>query len=645
MPFNKIGTIFKASKLEILPSINNWKEFRKQASAVPVEEELQKTQSVEKEAEFELVASINPDKFIYIHTTIMAGVTPEANGYWITPKTEKYINDNNDSWTCSDLLTDYKTFKRATTFVEHDQRLENAKGKCIDVIARDMGDTLLIDVLFSVDKRHTDLVANIENGIINAVSMGCSTGKTICSVCGNEATDPDNYCSHVKQGNKGRFFKCQDGKTRRAAEICKNNTFFDVSLVANPAFAGAVFRKILSSSEVSNHLLANILTSKIESYVNNNETILKAASTTTPDMVNISLKQDGTIEIKSGNQIYNAKDAMDLNEIESFKASLQNVNQTPKEEQMQKTMFHKVLETVFGKKQAMHPIQNLSDMKDFSITDQNYNDIPHTSGERHNVLPEMLIGVQSFEAPAPKVPEFNTEEKQTQAPKVIELQIIEISPEHECSCNHDEKSARVKEFKCLKCGFSDELWKVKAASVDTGYAENYECPNCFFIMEGSLFDEFKHIHKSSSLWFKQWKNSNPVLTFKETKIDNKNFIIAYDNGRTILAYDKEANEIHSDYDINALEKATNILIASKDIPGEKDEDSIWFDIHGNTVISKGEKIALVTTMQDEEGGEYCLFRTSKGEDFYMPKSYVTNNNVLDLIASDEDDNKEETTKS
>jgi DNA-directed RNA polymerase subunit M/transcription elongation factor TFIIS len=631
MPFNKIGTIFNASKLEILPSLDNWKEFRKQANtSASFVNEQQIKEAVDKEADFEVVASVNPDKFIYIHTTIMAGVTPEANGYWITPNTEKYINDNNDSWTCTDLLGDYKSFRRATTFVEHDQRLENARGKCIDAIARDMGDTILIDVLFSVDKRHTDLVANIESGIINAVSMGCSTAKTVCSICGNEATDPENYCSHVKQGNKGRVFVCTDSKKRKAAEICKGNTFFDVSLVANPAFAGAVFRKILSSSEVSNHLLANILNSKIESIVNNNEMILKAASVS--DMVNISLKSNGNIEIKSGNQIYNAKEAMNEEEISSFKASLQSLNQPPKEE-ASKTMFSKILETVFGKKQAVHPIQNLSDMKDFSISDQRYEDIPYHNP--HNVLPQMTVGVQSIEAPNTFT---NPPPGKTPAPielnilKPVMLRIIEIEEPKE----KEEKAARVKEFKCLKCGYSEELWKIKAASVDAGLSESYECPNCFFIMESSLFEDFKYIHKSSNIWFKQWQDINPVLNFKEAKIDDRNFILATDNGKIVLAFDKEANEIHSDYDLNTLEKVNNILIASKDIPVDKDEDCFWFDADGNSVISKGEKFSFITTVDDGEGGKYGLFRTSKGEDFFMPMAYVNNNNVLDLVAKEEE---------
>jgi hypothetical protein len=617
MSFIKIGTIVKQAKFEVLPNLEQWTNFVKQASSVPQQKLEQTKEAIEKEADFEVVASIDPAKFIYIHSTIMAGVRTEDNNYWVTPETEKYANDNNDAWTCEDLLTDHKSFKRATTFVEHDQKLENAKGKCIDVIARNMGDTLLIDVLFSVDKRHKDLVANIENGIINAVSMGCSTAKTICSICGKESSTPEDYCQHLKSGNKGRFFVCADGKKRKAVEVCKNNTFFDVSLVANPAFAGAVFRKILSSSEVSNQLLANILNSKIESYINNNETILKAASIS--DIINISLKQNGTIEINSNNQKYIAKEAMNSEEIENFKKSMQNFNQT---KETPKITLAKILETVFGKKEATHPINNESPKKDFSITDQNYNDIPYR--DRHNTLPQATVGAKR-----------DLPEAELKINNPIELRIIEIFADNK------HEASRVKEFKCLKCGYTEELWKVKASSIDYGFKENYECPQCLFIMDASLFEDFKHIHKTSKHWFDNFKNNNYTFNYKQANIDNENFVIVSNNGKVILAYNTNKNEIHSDYEISKLEKTNNILIATRDIPVEFDEDCYWFDKHGNTVISKNEKVSFVTTV---ENGKYGLFKTVKGEDFFMPMAYVTNNNFLDVLANEEETEEKEEQK-
>jgi len=252
MAFQKTGGIFKIAESTTLDRVQDWTDFKKSAlEEVEVPEEDAKIENIDKEADFQFVADVDSEKFIYIHSTIMAGIKTGSNGYWVTPETEKYINDNSDAWTTDDLMKDHGSFKRATTFVEHIQDLEKARGKCIDVIARRMEDTVLIDVLFSVDRRHIDLVANIENKIINAVSMGCATGSTLCSICGNVASQPEAYCEHIKAGNKGRKYACADGKIRKSAEICKDNNFFDISLVANPAFIGAVFRRVLSSINIS----------------------------------------------------------------------------------------------------------------------------------------------------------------------------------------------------------------------------------------------------------------------------------------------------------------------------------------------------------------------------------------------------------
>ena len=336
MSFKKIGSIFKIANTQVLNTVEQWNDFKKiaglETAIVEVkDEEKKESKTVDN---FKVVAEVDPEKFVYIHTTIMAGITTEDNGFWITPETEKYINDNNDSWTCDDLKQDYPTFRKAITFVEHDQNIERAKGKCIDAIARKLPDTILIDVLFSVDKRHVDLVNNILSGIINAVSMGCSTEKTICSICGNEATDSKNYCTHIRNG-KGKLFKCSDGKMRKAAEICKGNTFIDVSLVANPAFAGAVFRNILSSNQLSNQLLANIISNKIENFNINDNLFSKAAST-----------------------------------------NIEN------QEKTSSSILSRIVNKLF--KSADHPIENDVSDKDFSINDEDFKSVEQIDNEQRN---------------------------------------------------------------------------------------------------------------------------------------------------------------------------------------------------------------------------------------------------------------------
>ena len=65
-------------------------------------------------------------------------------------------------------------------------------------------------------------------GEIDTVSMGCSVESTDCSVCGNRAEYPFEYCEHIQQ--KGREF---NGKL--AFEVCNGIEFFEESWVYDPA--------------------------------------------------------------------------------------------------------------------------------------------------------------------------------------------------------------------------------------------------------------------------------------------------------------------------------------------------------------------------------------------------------------------------
>ncbi|MFA5733333.1 MAG: hypothetical protein WC934_15210 [Acidithiobacillus sp.] len=274
MTFKKIGT---TQTIEI-QSINNVDDFLKIAKTGD-----NKSQSV--------IADFDKNKFTLIHTTIMASVDTEENGYWITSETEKFINDNGDAWPRKQLIKDYESFKNAKVYVEHDQNPERARGRVFDAIARDMENTVLIDLLIGVDNRHEDLIANIKNGICNTTSMGCTTKYTICSICGNKARNDSDMCIHIARkgqkckdnkkglGLKGRMVECTDGKKRKCAELCYGNSFFDASIVSNPAFKGAVFRSIVASNKISVEDLNEILSGKIECISDNDDICsLKVAS-------------------------------------------------------------------------------------------------------------------------------------------------------------------------------------------------------------------------------------------------------------------------------------------------------------------------------------------------------------------------------
>jgi len=595
MAFPKVGGIFKIASSQTV-DFSQWKEFKASTKSASQEQVAELDKSV-KSDDLEVVASIDPDNFIYIHTTIMAGVKTADNGYWIIPETEKFINDNNDSWTCDDLLKDYQSFRTATTFVEHQQHLELAKGKCIDAIARNVPnkDTILIDVLFSVDKRHKDLVANIQNGIINAVSMGCSTEYTLCSICGNKATNPTEYCDHIRN-QKGAAIKCKDGNIRRVAEICKNNTFFDVSLVANPAFVGAIFRKILSTEEASRKILANLLNRKIEKQKSEKGTLLKAASIKDGD-IEIHLSNSGELHVKeNSNEIVSGNIPED--EATAFNAIFKNENAKTK-------FLGSIVDKYFSKGSSYgHPIVDDSYGDDYTIDRENYDPIPYR--DPHNVKDDFI--------------------KQD----VVELEFLSSSK------TPLNKTSRISEFECYNCGYKQELWQVKAASIDSyGNCDILTCPGCNFKVEAEIKYAAKS-YKPTRVDIMQLKELGfndkdikelsgdqiQIILRKEyTKKEFERDPMMLRKSETVHNIQRGLNEEDQQDKMKKIHdelKKGNQIIASSDIPYEEEDEGIFhYDEHGASVITKNERLTFVAVVQN---GEYGLFKTQFGEEFYMPMS-------------------------
>jgi len=228
----------------------------------------------QREARQDLSQKYDPKQYMLSHCTIMASVDTE-NGpgpvgrhvegafqvdrrfhdYYITPATSKFINNNHDSWERKLLLSTFRTFIGGQNYVEHLQIAEMSKGRIIDAAARDIGESIYIDILVATELRHKPLVAAIQSKKLNTLSMGCSVEFTVCSRCGNAAEDETQLCSHIRY-MKGNTFMDGLGKTRKVAELCGHSTnpnsvkFIEASWVANPAFTGAVLRDILTPTEV-----------------------------------------------------------------------------------------------------------------------------------------------------------------------------------------------------------------------------------------------------------------------------------------------------------------------------------------------------------------------------------------------------------
>jgi len=228
----------------------------------------------------------DPSKFLLTHATIVASVDVyEPTGvktgsiledgfrvnrkygdYRIKLGTDRYINNNLDAWSRPVLLSAYPTFIGGHNFVEHVQVEDLSKGRIIDAAARDIGDSIYVDILIATEKKHRDLVAAIGNGSMSTLSMGCTVDGTICTKCGHWAADETEMCPHIKY-SKGNVFFDNNGRRHRIAELCGHESisphggvhFIEASWVATPAFTGAVLRNVLEPSEELSSRAAKIL--------------------------------------------------------------------------------------------------------------------------------------------------------------------------------------------------------------------------------------------------------------------------------------------------------------------------------------------------------------------------------------------------
>lgn len=224
----------------------------------------------------EVLRKCDPQQYLLSHATIVASVdTYEPKGartgkvmergvqldirypnYRVKPACQEIINNNGDAWERSLLLSTYRTFIGAPNYLEHIQIPELSKGFIVDAIARDLGDTCYIDILVATDRKHEMLVGDIMAGNITAMSMGCISLFTICSRCGNVASDDSQLCPHVLYDGKNTKFLDEEGIQHRLCELIghvsipNSNQFIEASWVRNPAFAGAERRNILNPDSV-----------------------------------------------------------------------------------------------------------------------------------------------------------------------------------------------------------------------------------------------------------------------------------------------------------------------------------------------------------------------------------------------------------
>jgi hypothetical protein len=149
-----------------------------------------------------LGGSLDPDKYLFTHCTIVASVDTEQapnaklgrvrvgsrtidrrwGDYYITDKSAQFVNNNGDCWSRPVLLASYPTFIAGHNFQEHVQVEAQSKGRILDAVARDIGDSVYIDILVATNRKHETLVRDIQAGVMGTLSMGCFLPGTMVTM-------------------------------------------------------------------------------------------------------------------------------------------------------------------------------------------------------------------------------------------------------------------------------------------------------------------------------------------------------------------------------------------------------------------------------------------------------------------------------
>ena len=118
-----------------------------------------------------------------------------------------------------------------------------------------------VELLLEVDAKSFPKLAkaiidgskNAKNGI-DGFSMGCDVRESVCNICKNSATTPDEFCNHVRM--KGAMCDYIDPETghktsKKSYEDCYGIKFFEISAVFDPADETALIREVRSSVKES----------------------------------------------------------------------------------------------------------------------------------------------------------------------------------------------------------------------------------------------------------------------------------------------------------------------------------------------------------------------------------------------------------
>ena len=166
-------------------------------------------------------------------------LSPEEVYLFTVALCDNDVDRDYERFTVESLFALEKLFVGKTGIIDHDPTAKNQKARIIScrVESVEGEKTALGDDLFRLTARaymrrtegNAELIEAIDAGIVKEVSVGCSIGRTVCSVCRQDMRSP--ACSHIK----GRRY---DGELC-CGELCEPTDAYEFSFVAVPAQRGA----------------------------------------------------------------------------------------------------------------------------------------------------------------------------------------------------------------------------------------------------------------------------------------------------------------------------------------------------------------------------------------------------------------------
>jgi hypothetical protein len=150
------------------------------------------------------------------------------------------VNDNWDGFPADEITKGWQTFLGKPVFISHhNENHYRARGVIVDAALHhhknsDGSPDTWVEGLQEVDAlTFPKLAQRILRREIERTSMGVDVDHSVCSACGNKATDTFSYCQHIP-GQKGRKFFASGKKGRHIFETCYGLRFFENSLLVEP---------------------------------------------------------------------------------------------------------------------------------------------------------------------------------------------------------------------------------------------------------------------------------------------------------------------------------------------------------------------------------------------------------------------------